>query len=156
MVYDKNEVCENEVYKNVRNTFLNNAESIIRKSGLSDKVICTVLRIIHFVIPVITIILLIIGTKELFLIIIVFNIIVFILFFLFDGCILSRLEHCFTEDKFTVIDPFLMLCGIELTNKNRTTYSIYSSILGFIATYVIYVVRFGKGRHEVKEMKTTL
>jgi len=131
------------LFKNVRVMLINFAERIIRKSGLSDQLICTLLRCIHFVMPVITVIILLLGPKEMFITVVFFNVIVFILFFLFDGCILSRIERCFTDDTFTVIDPFLMLINVELTNDNRTIYSIYSSLLGFILTYIIYLSRFG-------------
>ena len=66
------------------------------------------------------------------------------MFFVFDGCILTRLERRFSKkgDDFTMIDPFLILLRVEVTNENRIMYSIYSSLLGFIATYLIYYYRF--------------
>jgi hypothetical protein len=131
-------------FKHIRKQLVGWAERIIRKTGMSDEFICGTLRFFHFIIPVITVILLFVSTQKIFMIVVLFNIIVFILFFLFDGCILSRLEHCFTDDSFTVIDPFLMIIGVELTNENRTRYSIYSSLLGFAVTYGIYQLRFGK------------
>ena len=52
------------------------------------------------------------------------------------------MEHCFTDDEFTVIDPFLELINVELTNENKTIYSLYSSIMGFIFTFILYYFRF--------------
>ena len=87
-------------------------------------------------------ILLIICSSDLFKVVIAFNIFVFILFFIFDGCIISRLEQKFTHDDFTVIDPFLELINIETTNDNRKWYSFYSAIVGFVLTFVLYYYRF--------------
>lgn len=127
---------------NLRNNILNFAERIINKTNLSKKSIGVLLRSFHFAIPIIMTILLIIGSSEIFTIVIIFNIFVFILFFIFDGCILSRLEQKFTDDDFTVIDPFLELINVETTNENRKWYSFYSSICGFIFIFGLYYYRF--------------
>jgi len=130
------------MFKNIRDKLVHIVESHIRKTNLSDKSICILLRTTHFSFPVVNGLVLLFGSDSWVKIIIYFNIFVFFMFFIFDGCILSKLEHCFTDDEFTVIDPFLELINVELTNENRTTYSLYSSIMGFIFTFILYYYRF--------------
>jgi len=130
------------MFKNIRDNLVHIVESYIRKTNLSDKSICVLLRTVHFSFPIVNGFILLFGPDSWFKLIIYFNIFVFFIFFIFDGCILSKLEHCFTDDEFTVIDPFLELINVELTNENRTTYSLYSSIMGFIFTFILYYYRF--------------
>jgi hypothetical protein len=93
--------------------------------------------------PILTGAILVFGSKFWFNIVMLLNVIVFIMFYVFHGCIISKIEHRFTDDEFTIIDPFLEIINTELTNENRATYSFYSSILGFIITFGLYCYRFG-------------
>ena len=134
------------MFTNLRNIILEQMENIINKTNLSKKSIGILLRSFHFAISIVVAILLFIGSNTVFKLAILFNIVVFIMFFIFDGCILSRLENKFTDDDFTVIDPFLELAHIDVTNNNRKIYSLYSSIVGFIFTFALYYFRFATGR----------
>jgi hypothetical protein len=132
------------LFKEKRNQLIDFAERFIRTTNLKDNIACLLLRVFHLFIPVISISILLFGVRHWFMAITLINIIIFTMFFMFDGCILSRIEQRFSEkgDDFTVIDPFLILVDVERTNENRTIYSIYSSLMGFIATYLIYYYRF--------------
>ena len=131
------------MFKDEGEQFINICETILRKSRISDKSVCVLLRTFHFTMPILTGAVLLFGSEFWFNVIVVFNIIVFIMFFLFHGCILSKIEHRFTTDDFTVIDPFLEIINVELTNENRSTYSLYSSLMGFVITFGLYCYRFG-------------
>lgn len=131
------------MFKVLRTNLVDTSERIIRKSGLADKTVCILLRCLHFGISIVTGFLLLFGSKRWFLFVVFINIIVFLMFFIFRGCILSKLEHRFTNDEFTVIDPFLMLIGVDLTNDNRYTYSLLSNIFASFFTFGLYYVRFG-------------
>jgi len=130
------------MFKNLRNIILDQTENIINKTNLSKKSVGILLRSFHFAISIVVAILLFIGSNTVFKLAILFNIVVFIMFFIFDGCILSVLENKFTDDDFTVIDPFLEIANIATTNENRKKYSLYSSIVGFIFTFALYYFRF--------------
>ena len=132
------------LFKEKRNQLIDFAERFIRTTNVQDNIACLTLRIFHLFIPVISISILLFGVRNWFMTITLINIIIFTMFFMFDGCILSRLEQRFSEngDDFTVIDPFLVIIDVELTNENRTIYSIYSSLVGFDETYLIYYYRF--------------
>ena len=133
------------MFREKRKEVVDVAEKLLRKTGLTDKTICTILRTLHFGITLITVSILLFGSKRWVLIVLFFNILVYILFYLYEGCILSSLEHRFTKEEFTVIDPFITFFNAELTHENRYTYSIYSSMLGFSLTIVIYYMRFMYG-----------
>jgi hypothetical protein len=131
------------MFKDEGDKIVDICENCIRSINLSDKNTCMLLRTLHFIMPIVTVVIMLLGSKTWFKIIILFNIIVFILFLIFHGCILSKIEHRFTDDEFTVIDPFLEIIGVELTNENRHVYSLYSSINGFMVTFGLYFYRFG-------------
>lgn len=137
--------------KEIRNNIVDHLENFIRKFGLEDNHICNILRGLHFGISVITGLILLLGSKFWFLVIIAFNIFVYFLFFIFNGCILSKLEHRFTNDDFTVIDPFLKIINVELTNENRHKYSILSNIITLLITFFIYYIRFVRREHKKEE-----
>jgi hypothetical protein len=128
--------------KKLRKKIVDISEQLIRKSGFDDKTISTILQVLHIGVALFSIYLLFFGSRFLFFIIVALNIIVYCLFLVFEGCLLSRIEHRFTKDGYTVIDPILLFFNIELTNANRYTYSLLSSIFGAIATYGIYYCRF--------------
>lgn len=123
--------------------FINICETILRKSRLSDKSVCILLRTFHYTMPILTGAILVFGSKLWFNIVMLLNVLVFIMFYIFNGCIISKIEHRFTDDGFTIIDPFLEMINVELNNENRTNYSFYSSILGFIIIFGLYCYRFG-------------
>ena len=131
------------MFKDECDELIDICESLLRKSKLSDKSVCILLRTFHYTMPILTGAILLFGSKFWFTVVIVLNVIVFIMFYVFHGCIISKIEHRFTNDDFTIIDPVLEILAIELTNENRTTYSFYSSVLGFIITFAVYCYRFG-------------
>jgi hypothetical protein len=133
-----------ESLRNIRTKIVDFGEALLRSTGLADKHICALLRLLHFGISLFTGYLLLFGSKKWFIFVVFINILVFTMFFLFNGCILSKLEHRFTNDEFTVIDPLLMLIGVELTNDNRYKYSLFSNIFASLFTFGLYWVRFGK------------
>ena len=144
------------MFENLRNIILDKSEDLINKSNLSKKSVGILLRSFHFAISIVVAILLFTGSNTVFKLAILFNIVVFLMFFIFDGCILSRLEMRFVDDDFTVIDPFLELARIEVTNENRKKYSLYSSIVGFIFTFALYYYRFATRRGHPDNNNITL
>ena len=117
-------------------------ESLLRKIGYPDETICRFLRSFHTIFPNINGLLIIFGNKKVVLLAILFNIMVFCLFIIYNGCILTRLENRFSNDNYTVFDPFLNFLNIPLTHENRYTYSITSFIVCFIGSLIIYYYRF--------------
>ena len=121
---------------------------IINKTNLTDKSAIFILRSLHLLLPIVMVLIMLIGSKTLFLLCFLFNIVVYILFYIFNGCILTILENKFIKEDFTIIDPFLELFNIPTINKNRNNYTRYSQILGLICMIIIYYIRFGsKSNH---------
>ena len=129
------------MFKEVRKQLVDKAEQLLRKTGLSDKLICTLLRTIHVIFSLFTWLIIFFGTKFWFLVVVFINVFIFVLFFLFSGCILSSLEHRFTTDDYTVIDPFLIVLGVDLTKANREKYTILSNIVKVFLITALYYVR---------------
>ena len=111
----------------LQNYLLNNLEKLLRKTKLSDKTICKCLRAFHYFFPLLAAFFIFFGSKKMFKYTVIFNIVIFLLFNIFKGCILSKLERRFCDDDYTVMDPFLNFLNIPTTNKNRVKYSTYSS-----------------------------
>jgi hypothetical protein len=65
-----------------------------------------------------------------------------VLFFLFDGCLLTKLEFELCEDNFTVIDPVLELLQIEVTTPNRVFITRVCFLLYIVMLPLIYYGRF--------------
>ena len=132
------------VIKEKRKMLVNRIECFIRKTNLNDTTICLTLRIVHYAIPTISMVIILTGSRYWVIAAEATNIIIFIMFFVFDGCILTRIERRFSEKEndFTVIDPILKLLHVDHTNEYRMRYSIYLSLLGFLSTYLIYYYRF--------------
>ena len=61
------------------------------------------------------------------------------LFWVFDGCILTRVEQYYRKNKDTVMDIFLNALGIRITNENRyivTVVGYLTIILSFTLLYI--------------------
>ena len=71
------------MFTNLRNIILEQMENIINKTNLSKKSIGILLRSFHFAISIVVAILLFIGSNTVFKLAILFNIVVFIMFFYF-------------------------------------------------------------------------
>ena len=67
-------------------------------------------------------------------------IIVITLFYLCNGCIVTKIERYLSKSNYTVIDPFLEKLGINLTRDNRTKITISMfSLSTAITIYKLYV-----------------
>ena len=126
----------------LQNKILDFLESILRKSQLSDNIICNTLRIIHLIFPNIAAFIIFFGNKTWVHYTILANIIIFVVFISFNGCILTRLEKRFCKEDFTVMDPVLNFFNIPITQNNRVKYSICSALTCFVGTAIIYYFRF--------------
>ena len=121
---------------------LDTAERILRKTNLTDRQICDLLRGFHLFFPNLAAFFILFGSKKMFKLTVFFNIVIFTIFNLFGGCILSRLERRFCHEDYTIIDPVLDFFGVPLTNENRHIYSIYSALTCFSLTGLVYYLRF--------------
>ena len=115
---------------------------ILRKSPFSDKSLGNMIRSLHMFVPYIIYYFLFFGTKKHVQLIIFLIVSIFIFFFVFNGCILSKIEHHFLKDDFTTFDPILEMIGVEVNNPNRKKYGRDNFILLILIIAAVYYYRF--------------
>ena len=112
------------------------------KTNISNYTLGMYIRAYHICLPIGFIFVMLFGPK---LIAAITLFILFILLFLYislNGCILTSLEKKLCNDKFTFIDIFLEIAGIEVNEKNQFSMSIKLASLYVIFAIFIYYYRF--------------
>ena len=117
-------------------------EDLCETSRISKKTLGQTIRSYHVSLPFVVIILLFYGTQLTVTIAAINLFIVFILFFITNGCLLTMLEHRLCGDEFTIADPFIESIGMESTSKNRVLISYFIAIGFFIFFFIVYYFRF--------------
>jgi len=103
---------------------LDTLEKVLRKSGLTDHQICMALRAFHIFFPNLAAFFIFFGSKRMFKVTLLFNVVIFVLFNCFNGCILSKLERRFVRmilllwTLFYIILIFLQQMKTELSIQN--------------------------------------
>ena len=128
--------------KEQRNKIVEKLKNYFQNGKLSDKSLGILMRTFHLSTPISYLILAVLAPRYVVNIVAALLLVIFIMFYVFGGCILSMVENKICNDDFTIADPFLELLEMELISKNRfnislTVFAIYNII---IAT--IYYVRF--------------
>ena len=67
---------------------------------------------------------------------------VFTCFFMFNGCVLTMLEHRLCGDEFTIADPFIEGLDLELNSRNRMLISYCIAVSYFMFFFLVYYYRF--------------
>ena len=115
----------------------------LKKLNLSDKTIGCHMRAYHIHLPVYTSLVILFASQLYNMILLVMLFMAFISFFIFNGCILTKIENKLDNINNTMMDPFLEIGKYELTTKNRMYVStIAGSFYLFLACF-IYYIRFG-------------
>jgi hypothetical protein len=111
-------------------------------SKLSKKTIGIMMRSFHMNCPIGFFLLILFAPKEICWIVIFLLICVLLMFFVFNGCIMSMIEHKICDDDFTIADPFLELLDLEKNTKNRYKISLFVGLSYYIIVGTVYYVRF--------------
>ena len=117
-------------------------EELCETSPISRKTLGQTIRSYHVSLPFVVLILLFYGTQLTVSIAAINLIIVFILFFISNGCLLTMLEHRLCGDEFTIADPFIETIGMDSTSQNRVLVSYFIAIGFFIFFFIVYYFRF--------------
>ena len=125
-----------------RNEIVEKMKTYFQSGKLSDKSLGIMMRTFHISTPVSYLILSLLAPRYVVNIVAGLLLVIFLMFFVFGGCILSMVENKICNDDFTIADPFLELLEMEKTSKNRfnislTIFTIYNIIIA-----IIYYVRF--------------
>lgn len=134
--------------------FLDYFEKLLRKSGMSNETISFGLRGIHILLGFTLYYCIIFGNKKTFKKAIIAMVFVFSIFFIFNGCILTRLERRFSQDDFIVIDPLIKFCNLSCDHNTRFRFTIYFNLLTLFLSGIIYYFRFIYKWNHQEEIKT--
>ena len=130
------------ISKEKRNQIVDKIKILFQSGKLSDKSLGIMMRTFHISTPVSYLILSVLAPRFIVNIVAALLLAIFLMFFVFGGCILSMVENQICNDDFTIADPFLELLEIEKNSKNRfnislTIFTIYNIIIA-----IIYYIRF--------------
>ena len=132
------------MFKETQRKIVNAAERALRKTGLSDKTIVTLLRWIHYFLFFMPLYIIAVGSKRWFICVLIFIYFICVMFLTLNACMLTKLESKFAHNDFNIIDPLLFIFNKDKTKANRYNYTIGLIGVGCISLPLIYYLRFGK------------
>ena len=127
--------------KNKKN-FYNWAVKLLKKTNIEDKTLGFAIKAIHFNIPAFLMLFMVYGSKTLNIFIILYLLLILALFYLFDGCFLTKIEVEIDGEDLTIIDPLLEFSNIDKTHENRFKISIYIFFTYFSIILFVFYLRF--------------
>jgi hypothetical protein len=128
--------------KEKRNNIVDNIKNSFKTGKLSDKSLGILMRSFHTSTPVSFIILSLFAPRYIVNCVVALLVVVFFMFFIFGGCILSMVENKICNDDFTIADPFLESLEWEKTSKNRFNISCIIGGSYYVFVAIIYFIRF--------------
>jgi hypothetical protein len=128
--------------KEKRNNIIDKIKNNFKSGKLSDKSLGIVMRAFHVSTPVSFFILSLFAPRYIVNCVLALLVVVFFMFFIFGGCILSMVENKICNDDFTIADPFLELLDWEKTSKNRFNISCIIGGSYYVLIAIVYYVRF--------------
>ena len=130
------------ISKEHKKDFYNWAIKLLKKSNIENKTLGFLIKAIHFNIPAFVMLFMVYGSKVLDILIIIYLLIVLFLFYLFNGCFLTKIEKKIDGEDLTIIDPLLEFFNINKTHENRFKISIYIFFSYFSVIIFIFYLRF--------------
>ena len=115
----------------------------LKKLNLSDKTIGFFMRAYHVNLPIYFVLIMLFASQIYNIFLLIFLIFIFLSFFIFEGCILSKVEYKLDNEDITVVDPLLELCRQEVNQQNRMNISIFIAFSYLFSAFFIYYLRFG-------------
>jgi hypothetical protein len=128
--------------KEKRNKIVEKIKNDCKNSKLSDKSLGILMRSFHTSTPISFVILSLFAPRYIVNCVVALLVIIFFMFFLFGGCILSMIENQICNDDFTIADPFLELLELEKNSKNRFNISCIIGGSYYVMIAIIYYIRF--------------
>jgi hypothetical protein len=132
-----------ENIKEFKSQLLDGIVALLRKSKISDKTLGYIIRSVHATLPFLTTSVLIFGPQIYALMTILMLCVAYILFWLFNGCIIHSIEYRLDNIDITLMDPITEILGLELTNGNRLFIAQLIASTYMISVIILYYVRFG-------------
>lgn len=133
---------KNSLKRRYKIYIINYLEKILLSSNISRKTTGILIRSFHNMLPLIIALLIVIGNKRIVQYCGIIIVILILMFYLFDGCILSMLENRICNDSYNIVDPILEIFNIEINYNNRMRVSYYILGIFAISYMIIYKIRF--------------
>ena len=130
------------ISKENKKKFYNWSVNLLKQFNLEDKTLGFAIKAAHYNIPAFLLLFMVYGSKILNILIITYLLIILFLFYLFDGCFLTKIEKEIDGEDLTIIDPLLEFCGISKSRENRFNISIYIFFCYFSVILFIFYFRF--------------
>ena len=114
---------------------------IIDSWKLNRKDIGLLIFYLHFIISfVLAFIIVFTKNRAILLIFLILTLLHHILYIIYQGCVLTKLEYKLTNIDHTIVDPFIDILGLKRNNRNRHIMTLIFSILTWII--LIYKLNF--------------
>jgi hypothetical protein len=130
------------ISKEKRNKIVEHYKNKCDNRKLSKKSLGIMMRSFHMSTPVFFILIALLAPKHIVWVVIFLLVVIFLMFFIFDGCILSMIENKVCNDDFTIADPFLEVMEWEKNTKNRFNVTLIVGLSYYIVIGIIYYIRF--------------
>lgn len=118
--------------RNIRRNLTNKILILINNLNVPHNVVEFIIKSFHFQHIFWAYLSLFVFPSKLFIIIFIVSVILFLLFFYLDGCVLSNVEYKLCKNKkhfINIIDPYLYILGKEINTDNRYFYTLYFSLI---------------------------
>lgn len=130
------------ISKDTRNSVIEYFTTKCDNSRFSKKSLGIILRSFHMSFPVCCLLVILFAPQPIVLFTLFLLIIIFCMFFAFNGCVMSMIENRICNDDFTIADPFLELLGWEKNKKNSFNVTLVVGSFYYITVGIIYYIRF--------------
>lgn len=115
---------------------------LIKISKVNENVISYVIKSWHFVFPYMSFLIYMCAPLAIGSILLIILLLFWGLFLYLEGCFLSYLEFKLHKESYVnVMDPYLLLSGLELTNENRYNMTIIIVNFYFFISFLIFYIR---------------
>ena len=128
-----------------RDTIVKIILTVLDKINLPNKIKAFIIKSMHIQAPINGFALIILSNFRFGICIYSIFVLVFILFFYFNGCFITIVEYKLDKENFiNIADPYLYITNSELTDENRYYSIIYIGIFYMIVSAWILLYKFKK------------
>lgn len=128
--------------KEKRNKIVEHYKNKWESGKFSKKSLGIMMRSFHISTPIYFILVTLFAPKNVVWVVLFLLVIILLMFFIFDGCILSMIENRVCNDDFTIADPYLEALEWEKNSKNRFNVTLIVGLIYYIMIGIIYYIRF--------------
>ncbi len=121
-----------EIKKRIRQKLIADTVKLMRNSGLKDKSSAFLLKSLHFHAPWNLILYAMVLPKSIAILTLFALFLALSTFFVLGGCFLTEAEDILGGGDINIVDPYIVLCKTEITNKTRYEYTLWGALLSFI------------------------